>query len=327
MRIIVDIMSGDKAPLEILLGAHEAATENPNVGFTFVGNEGIMRAIASARGFSINLPNIEIVNTTSVITMEDQPLSVVREKKDSSMGVGLKLLAEGKGDAFVSAGNTGALHAGSTLIVRRIKGIQKSGIATILPYANPTMLMDSGANIEIPPETYVQFAQMGTVYMREIMGVPNPRIGLLNIGEERIKGTKTVAAAYELLEKADGINFVGNIEGKDVPNGKCDVLVCDGFAGNIVLKLTDVFTANPLTKVSYLGVKGGLKNMKKSFDASEYGGAPLLGLSKTVIKAHGNSDAYAIKNAIRQALQCVDNAVTYKIAKLIVPHIITEENK
>ena len=201
------------------------------------------------------------------------------------------------------------------------------------------MLMDSGANIEIPPETYVQFAQMGTVYMREIMGVPNPRIGLLNIGEERIKGTKTVAAAYELLEKADGINFVGNIEGKDVPNGKCDVLVCDGFAGNIVLKLseglskfiisklTDVFTANPLTKVSYLGVKGGLKNMKKSFDASEYGGAPLLGLSKTVIKAHGNSDAYAIKNAIRQALQCVDNAVTYKIAKLIVPHIITEENK
>ena len=273
MRIIVDIMSGDKAPLEILLGAHEAALDNPNVGFTFVGNEGIMRAIASAREFSLDLPNIEIVHTDGVITMEDQPLSVVREKKDSSMGIGLKLLADGQGDAFVSAGNTGALHAGSTLIVRRIKG------------------------------------------------------------------TKTVAAAYELLENAEGVNFVGNIEGKDVPNGKCDVLVCDGFSGNIVLKLseglskfiisklTDVFTANPVTKVSYLGVKSGLKNMKKSFDASEYGGAPLLGLSKTVIKAHGNSDAYAIKNAIRQALSCVDNAVTYKIAKLVVPNIITEEKQ
>ncbi len=339
MRIIVDIMSGDKAPLEMLVGAYEAASENPNVGFTLVGNEGIMRGIASVRGFSLDLPNIEIAHTEGVVTMEDQPLSVVREKKDSSMGVGLKLLSEGKGDAFVSAGNTGALHAGSTLIVRRIKGIQKSAIATVLPYENPTLLMDSGANIEIPPETYVQFAQMGTVYMREIMGVASPRVGLLNIGEERIKGTKTVAAAYELLENAEGINFVGNIEGKDVPNGKCDIIVCDGFSGNIVLKLseglskfiisklTDVFTANPLTKASYLGVKSGLKKMKKSFDASEYGGAPLLGLSKTVIKAHGSSDAYAMKNAIRQAMRCVDNAVTYKILKLVVPDVIPKDNK
>lgn len=337
MRIIIDIMSGDKAPLEQLLGALEAAEENPSVGFTLVGNEGIMRAIASARGIAIDRPNVELVHTDVIVTMEDQPLSVVREKKDSSMGVGLKLLSEGKGDAFVSAGNTGALHAGSTLIVRRIRGIQKSAIATILPFQNPTLLMDSGANIEISSETYVQFAQMGSVYMKEVMGVDNPRVGLLNIGEERIKGTKTVACAYELLEKADGINFVGNIEGKDIPMGKCDVLVCDGFAGNIVLKLseglskfivgklTDVFTANPLTKASYLGVKGGLKKMKKSFDSSELGGAPLLGLSKTVIKAHGNSDAYAIKNAVRQAINCVDNTVTYKIAKLVVPDIISKD--
>lgn len=334
MRILVDIMSGDKAPLEQLLGAHTAATETPGVSFTFIGNEAIIRAIAAARGLSLDLPNIEIRHTDMVVTMEDQPLSVVREKKESSMGVGLKMLAEGKGDAFVSAGNTGALHAGSTLIVRRIKGIQKSAIATILPYANPTLLIDSGANIEIPPETYVQFAQMGSVYMKEILGVDNPRVGLLNIGAERIKGTKTVAAAYELLENAEGINFVGNVEGKELPFGVCDVLVCDGFAGNVVLKLseglakflvsklTDVFTANPITKASYLGVKSGLKNMKKDFDASEYGGAPLLGLSKTVIKAHGSSDAYAMKNAIRQAINCVDNSVTYKIAKLVVPDII-----
>lgn len=338
MRIIVDIMSGDKAPLEQLIGAYEAAKENPSVSFTFVGNEAIIRAIAQSRGLPLDLKNIEICHTDSVVTMEDQPLIVVREKKDSSMGKGLKLLSEGKGDAFVSAGNTGALHAGSTLIVRRIKGIQKSAIATILPFANPTLLIDSGANIEINPETYVQFAQMGTVYMREILGVYNPRVGLLNIGEERTKGTKTVAAAYELLENAKGINFIGNVEGKELPAGACDVLVCDGFSGNIVLKLseglskflvsslTDVFTANPLTKASYLGVKRGLKNMKKSFDASEYGGAPLLGLSKTVIKAHGSSDAYAIKNAIRQAINCVDNSVTYKIAKQVVPDIIGSDN-
>lgn len=337
MRIIVDIMSGDKAPLEILLGAHAAATENSGVAFTFVGNEAIIRAIAAARGLSLDLPNIEIKHTDGVVTMEDQPLSVVREKKDSSMGVGLKMLAEGNGDAFVSAGNTGALHAGSTLIVRRIKGIQKSGIATILPYANPTLLMDSGANIEIPPETYVQFAQMGSVYMRDVLGIENPRVGLLNIGAESIKGTKTVAEAYALLQKAEGINFIGNVEGKELPFGVCDVLVCDGFNGNIVLKLseglakffvgklTDVFKANPLTKASYLGVKSGLKGMKKDFDASEYGGAPLLGLSKPVIKAHGSSDALAIKNAVRQAINCVENNMTYKILKLVVPDNIPKD--
>ena len=160
--------------------------------------------------------------------MEDAPLCVVREKKDSSMGVGLKMLAEGKGDAFVSAGNTGALHAGSTLIVRRIKGIQKSAIATVLPFRNPTLLIDSGANIEISPETYVQLAKMGSVYMNRILKVDNPRIGLLNIGAERTKGTKTVAEAYGLLENAEGINFIGNVEGKELPMGACDVLVCDG---------------------------------------------------------------------------------------------------
>ena len=339
MRIIVDIMSGDKAPLEIILGAHDAASENTGVSFTFVGNEAIIRAVAAAKGLNIDMPNVEIVHTEGIVTMEDQPLTVVREKKDSSMGVGLKMLAEGKGDAFVSAGNTGALHAGSTLIVRRIKGIQKSGIATILPFANPTLLMDSGANIEISPETYVQFAQMGSVYMSQILGIKNPRVGLLNIGAERIKGTKTVAEAYTLLENAEGINFIGNVEGKELPFGVCDVLVCDGFNGNIVLKLseglgkffvgklTDVFKANPLTKASYLGVKSGLKRMKKDFDASEYGGAPLLGLSKPVIKAHGSSDACAIKNAVRQAINCVENNVTHKIAKLVVPDVISKENK
>lgn len=337
MKIIIDIMSGDKAPLEQLLGAYAAATEFPNISFAFVGNEAIIRAVAAAKNLDLDLPNVEICHTEVVLTMEDEPLSVVRDKKESSMSVGLRMLAEGKGDAFVSAGNTGALHAGSTLIVRRIKGIQKSAIATMIPYNNPTLLIDSGANIEIPPETYVQFAKMGSVYMKEIMGVENPRVGLLNIGAERIKGTKTVMQAYELLEQAEGINFIGNVEGKELPMGACDVLVCDGFSGNIVLKLTegcaaflvskltDVFTANPITKAAYLGVKPGLKQMKKSLSASEHGGAPLLGLSRTVIKAHGSSDATAMKNAVRQAINCVENNVTYQIAKLVVPDLIPKE--
>jgi len=338
MKIIIDIMSGDKAPLEQLLGAHQAALENPNVDMAFVGNEAIIRAIAAARGMNLDLPNLSIIHTDEVVTMEDAPLSVVREKKDSSMGVGLKMLAEGKGDAFVSAGNTGALHAGSTLIVRRIKGIQKSAIATILPYQNPMLLIDSGANIEIVPETYVQFAKMGSVYMKHILGVENPRVGLLNIGAERQKGTKTVMEAYGLLEAAEGIHFIGNVEGKELPFGVCDVLVCDGFSGNIVLKLTegcasylvgklkDVFYANPVSKISYLGVKDGMKKLKKEMDASEYGGAPLLGLSRTVIKAHGSSDAKAFRNAIKQAMGCVENHVTYEIAKFVVPDLIPKES-
>ncbi len=339
MKILIDIMSGDKAPLEQLCGAVQAAIETPSVSFSFIGNEDILRAVAAARGLKLELPNIELIHTTEVVTMEDAPLSVVREKKDSSMGKGLKLLAEGKGDAFVSAGNTGALHAGSTLIVRRIKGIQKSAIATVLPYQNPTLLIDSGANIELFPETYVQLAKMGSVYMNRILRVENPRVGLLNIGAERAKGTKTVAEAYPLLEAASGINFIGNVEGKELPMGACDVLVCDGFAGNIVLKLTEgcaaffvkklkgVFNENPITKASWLGVKNGMRRMKKDFDASEYGGAPILGLSKTVIKAHGGSDAVAIRNAIRQAVSCVENNVTYEIAKLVVPELIPQERE
>ena len=201
-------MSGDKAPLEPLLGAHEAARLYPSVDFVFIGNEAIIRAIAAARTLNLDLPNVSLVHTDEVVTMEDAPLSVVREKKDSSMGVGLRMLAEAKGDAFVSAGNTGALHAGSTLIVRRIKGIQKSAIAMVLPFRNPTLLIDSGANIEIAPETYLQFAAMGSIYMNRILHVEAPRVGLLNIGSERTKGTKTVAEAFQLLEKADGIRFV-----------------------------------------------------------------------------------------------------------------------
>ena len=337
MKILIDIMSGDNAPLQTLLGACAAAAEYSGEKFVFIGDEQTMRSVASENGINIDRDNIEIVQSNGVVTMEDSPLSVVREKKDSSMGVGLKMLAEGLGDAFVSAGNTGALHAGSTLIVRRIKGVQKSAIGSVIPYDNTTLLIDSGANIEINPPAYVQFAHMGTVYMKKMFGLENPRVGLLNIGAEECKGTKTVVEAYKLLKAEEGINFVGNVEGKEIPFGACDIIVADGFSGNILLKLTEgcasffvskikgIFMANAFTKLSAVGVKSGLKNLKKELNASEYGGAPILGLSRTVIKAHGGSDAYAIKNAIRQAIRCAGSGVVVEIAKRVVPELNTED--
>lgn len=333
MKIILDAMSGDNAPLEIIKGAIEAAEEYP-VDIILTGDDTVIRSIANDNALDIDRPNISIVRSSQVINMEDPALSVIREKNDSSMAVGLKMLAEGKGDAFVSAGNTGALHAGSTLIVRRIKGVKKSAIATIMPFKKPTMLIDSGANIELTNESYLQFAQMGSIYMSKIFGIENPEVGLLNIGSERTKGTKQLVEVYDMLEAAPDINFVGNIEGKDIPYGKCDVIVTDGFTGNIVLKFTEgcggyllgklkeMFMSNVVSKLSALAVRNGLKKMKHDFDASDYGGAPLLGLSKPVIKAHGSSDARAIKNAVRQAIGCAETNMSYEIALKIIPDMV-----
>lgn len=320
-------MSGDNAPLEIIKGGVEAAGEF-DCEITLVGDEDIITSLAAENSLVINRDNLRIVHAGSVITMEDSPLSVVREKNNSSMAVGLKMLAEGDGDAFVSAGNTGALHAGSTLIVRRIKGVKKSAIATIMPYGRPTLMLDCGANVELPAESYLQFAQMGSIYMRSIFGIPSPEVGLLNIGAERTKGTKALVDIYNQLEQENGINFIGNVEGKDLPYGCCDVLVTDGFTGNVVLKLTEgcggyimqriksVFYKNILTKASAMLMKDGMKKLKNDFSASEYGGAPLLGLSKPVIKAHGSSDSTAIKNAVRQAISYINTGIIYEIARI-----------
>jgi glycerol-3-phosphate acyltransferase PlsX len=314
MKIIVDIMSGDKAPLEQLLGAYQAATEYPETEMVFVGNEAIIRALAAAKSLNLDLPNISLVNAEEVVTMEDAPLSVVREKKNSSMGIGLKMLTEGKGDAFVSAGNTGALHAGSTLIVRRIKGIQKSAIATILPYQNPMLLIDSGANIEINPETYVQFAKMGTVYMKQILGVENPRVGLLNIGAERQKGTKTVQEAYGLLEQAEGINFIGNVEGNGALSGEADVLVADGFAGNQVLKVTEGIARRIITDIVKMAKKSGEEKymnivgyLMSIYDFNSLGAGIILGVRKPVLKSHGAANETSISNAAKMLLNMAEN--------------------
>ncbi len=329
MKIIIDIMSGDNAPEEIIKGVFMAHEEYPNVDMVMTGNKYIIEDYCREAGLDLDDERISVVHTEAVITMEDPALSVVREKADSSMGKGLKMLSAGEADAMVSAGNTGALHAGSTLVVRRIKGIGRSAIATILPLETPMLLIDAGANTEVTKEQLLQFAIMGSIYMNKIFGIENPRVGLANNGTEATKGTALLKEAYGYLAECKHINFVGNIEGKQIPFSECDVLVCDGFTGNMILKLTEglakffmgkvkqVFMRTPATKAAGLVMKPQIKEFKKQFDASEYGGAPLLGISKPVIKAHGSSDAVAIKNAIRQTIDFVNTGIIKELARQV----------
>ena len=318
-RIVVDMMGGDLSPVETVKGVCMAAAEL-EAEYILVGDRNELLRVASENGLSLD--GFEIVHTETVITMEDEPLSVTKAKADSSMSIGLKLLAEDRGDALVSTGNTGALFTGANLIVRKMKGTRRPAIAAVLPMQPPVLLIDSGANVSVTPEYYAQFAIMGSVYMRKMMGVESPRVGLLNNGAEEHKGTDTVREAHRILSECDCINFVGNVEGNKVMENVCDVLVCDGFTGNIHLKtmegmgrltlssLKSLFSRNLRTKIAYLLVKPYLSEVKKSFDATEYGGAPILGISKPVIKAHGSSNAKAFKNAIRQAIMCAENDLT-----------------
>lgn len=329
MKIVIDVMSGDNAPEEIIKGVHLAHTEFPNVDMVMTGNKYIIEDYCRESGLEFDLNRVTVEHTESVITMEDPALAVVRGKADSSMGRALKMLANNEADAMVSAGNTGALHAGSTLVVRRIKGYQRSAIATILPLEAPMLLIDAGANTEVTKEQLQQFAIMGSIYMNKIFGIEKPRVGLANNGTESTKGTKLLQDAYVQLKECEDINFIGNIEGKQIPFAECDVLVCDGFTGNMILKLCEglakffmgkikqVFLMNPATKAAGLVMKPQIKGFKKQFDASEYGGAPMLGISKPVIKAHGSSDAYAIKNAIRQTIDFVNTGIIPELARRV----------
>ena len=327
MRIIVDIMSGDNAPLETLRGVCRAQEQSYSNGveYVLVGDENVIKAVAEEH--KLDISNFKLCHSSSVLTMHDDPMSVMREKKDSSLSTALRMLAAGEGDALVSAGNTGALFCGATLIVKRLKGISRAAIGAILPLENPVLLLDSGASVKVNEDYILGFAVMGSAYMQAIYGVKSPRVGLINNGSEATKGGELQLASYEKLSATDKINFVGNIEGNQLPLNGCDVAVCDGFVGNIVLKtiegmgklmsgeLKALFKKNPVRMLGALFVKGGLRAFKKKFDAKEHGGAPILGISKTVIKAHGSSDAKAFSNAIRQAINCVNLGVTEIIAK------------
>ena len=326
MIIIVDCMGGDNAPREVVRGAYLASLEY-NASFVLVGDRTAIEQVAAEDG--IDLRRFDIVNAASVIEMTDDPVSVVRSKSDSSMSTALRLLAEGRGDAVVSTGNTGALFTGATLIVRKIKGVRRAAIASILPMTPPVLLIDSGANVVVTDEYIEQFAVMGSIYMHKVYGLAAPRVGLLNNGAEECKGTDLQLRSYRRLSELPSINFVGNVEADKLPKNACDVLVTDGFTGNVLLKcvegmgrlmlttMKEIFYSDARAKLSGMLIKGKVAEVKKRFDASEHGGAPLLGISKPVIKAHGSSNANAVKNAIRQAINYSNTGVIVNIAREI----------
>ncbi len=324
MRIIVDAMSGDNAPEEIVKGAVRAKKEL-GLEIVLVGQKEKVEECLKNEGEN----DIEIVDAREIVTMEDDPATACRQKKDSSMAVALKMLHEEQGDAVVSAGSTGALLTGATLTVKRIKGIRRAALAPVLPAGeHGVMLIDCGANVECTPEYLMQFAYMGSFYAKKIMGCENPRVGLLNIGTEETKGGELQHQTYALLKKADEegrINFAGNAEGTGVFSGNYDVIVSDGYTGNVLLKTTEgvikfmmkqlkgIFYKNLKNKLAAAVLKADLGVMKKSLDVNEVGGTALLGISKPVIKAHGSSNAASIFSAIRQAKNFAESGMIQDI--------------
>ncbi|MBR3971179.1 MAG: phosphate acyltransferase PlsX [Ruminococcus sp.] len=323
-RIIVDAFGGDNAPLEVIKGCEQAVKEL-GVQIVLTGSEDKIKKCAEDNG--ISLDGMEIVHADGVFDIHEEPKEIIKSGKNTSMAVGMQLLAEEKGDAFVSAGSTGALVMGATFIVKRIKGIKRVAPSPVLPADKGSfILLDAGANTECRPEMLVQFAVMGSAYMEKVMGVKNPRVALLNIGSEETKGRELEIEAYKLLNESK-LNFVGNIEARDLPKGECDVVVTDGFTGNIVLKLYEGMGSFFAKKMKWIfsgaGAIGALfsfgkiKQFKKQMDYRETGGSALMGVKKPVIKAHGSSDSTAFFNAVRQAQRCVEGKVIESIEKYV----------
>lgn len=328
--IAIDAMGGDNSPQEILKGSIDAINDNKQIKLILVGKEEVINSELSK--YKYNKEQIIIQNATEVIETTESPTSAIREKKDSSIVVGLKLLKEGKASAFISAGSTGALLTGATVIIKRIKGVERPALATLIPNANNgyTFLIDSGANMDCKPSYLPNFAKMGKIYMENIMKVNNPKVAIVNVGAEKEKGDSFTKEAYELLEQTKNINFVGNIEGREIPSGEADVVVCDGFVGNVILKLSEgivktfsnvvkkEITSNLLYSIGGALSKGAFKNVKKRFDYSEVGGAAFLGLKGLVVKAHGSSNAKAIKSAINQCYNFIETDIVEKIETAIL---------
>lgn len=323
MKIIVDAFGGDNAPLEIIKGC-ALAVEDLGIEVILTGDKNIIKKTAIENGISLN--NIRVVHTDVVISPDDDASAVVKEKKNSSMGMGFQLLNSGEGDAFVSAGNSGALVMGSSLIIKRIKGVKRPAFAPVMPKAQGCfMLVDGGANNEVRPDMLQQFAIMGSIYMNKVMGIDNPRVGLANVGTEEHKGGSLQQEAFELL-KTTPINFIGNVEGRDIPADGCDVLVTDGFNGNLILKtyegvamelmskIKSVFMKNVKNKIAAAMIMSDLKNLAKEMDYNEYGGAAIMGVNKPVFKAHGSSKAKTIKSALRLTKQFVEGGVVEEIS-------------
>lgn len=326
MKIIVDAFGGDNAPLEIMKGCAQAVQEL-DVDILLTGKEQAIRRVAKQN--NISMYRMEIADAPDVLSMTDPAGEIMKSKAESSMGVGLKLLAQGKGDAFLSGGNSGALVMGSSLLIKRIRGIKRASFGAIMPKAEGfMMLMDGGANIECRPEMLQQFGIMGSIYMEKVMNIKNPRVGLVNVGTEEQKGSELQQEAYALLQNSP-VNFIGNVEGRDIPDDAADVIVADGFTGNILLKtyegvgmmvmkqVKDVMTKTTKNKLAALVLKSDLIELKKRMDYNEYGGAPIMGVCKPVFKAHGSSKANTIKNALRLTKSYVETNVIDVITKSI----------
>ena len=313
VRVAVDAMGGDLAPAEPVKAAVEALEKRKSLHVALVGQEEVIRAELSKYKYPED--RLEILDAREVIEMAEPPVNAIRKKKDSSIVRGLKLVKEGTCDAFVTAGSTGATLAGGQLLVGRIRGIERPPLAPLMPTAKgPVLLVDCGANMDARPSQLVQFAQMGSIYMKNMTGVENPRVALVNVGAEEEKGNALVKEVYPLLKECEGINFIGNIEARDIPAGEADVVVCDAFVGNVILKLyeglastlihkiKDALMSTLRSKLGALMIKPALKGMLKEFDITSYGGAPMLGLRGLVVKTHGNSEAVEIRNAIEQCI-------------------------
>jgi glycerol-3-phosphate acyltransferase PlsX len=316
-------MGGDFAPELVVEGCIQAVKEYEGIHIIITGKEELIKNELDKREYKGN--KIEILNTKEVIGTDEAPVKAIRRKKDSSMVKALELVKEGKAQAVISAGSTGALMAGATFVLGRIKGINRVCLAPLLPGAKaPFMIADAGANVDCRPEYLVQFAMMGKVYFESVLCVKNPTVGLVNIGAEEEKGNELTKAAYKLLKDTD-FNFIGNIEPRDIPRGETNIAVCDGFIGNTVLKtyegvasnlfsmLKDEIMSSTRGKIGGALLKPVFKDFKKKFDYTEYGGSPFLGAKGICIKAHGSSDAKAFKNAIRQAKICYDKKIIEEI--------------
>lgn len=330
IKIAVDAMGGDNAPSEIVKGAVEAVSERPDITVCLTGQEDIIKK--ELEKYTYKKEQIEIVPASEVIETGDPPVNAIRKKKDSSILVGMNLVKRGEADGFVSAGSSGAILVGGQVIVGRIKGVERPPLAPLIPTERGfSLLIDCGANVDARPSHLVQFAQMGSIYMEHVMGVKRPRVAIVNIGAEEEKGNALVKETFPLLKECPGINFIGSIEAREIPHGGADVIVCEAFVGNVILKLYEGVGATMISmikkgmisslrsKIGALLIKPALKSTLKSFDASQYGGAPLLGLKGLVVKTHGSSKANEVKNSIIQCIAFKEQAISEKIGQCLSP--------